>query len=415
MPKKALVRSIDVWNTVKRAEEFGVNVTGATLDWQKAVERKSQIIGKFVDGKAPYLKNLGVDLVMGTASFTSATTIRVGEVEYTADKFLIGTGSKSNLLPIKGIEHVTTSKELFDLKKLPSSIAIVGGGVISLEFAHIFASAGVKVSILQRGTVLLNSQDEESSRIIQEISEKKGINVLTKTTANGIEKDNDQFIVEYTQEGRVDKLKTDMVLMATGRVPDLDDLGLEQAGIEYSSKGIKVNKSLQTSVDHIYAAGDSIGGLMLTPVAAYEAKVAMRNAYREIKQELNYSDIPVAIFTIPPVASVGLTESQAAEKGIEVQVNKLPFSHSGTAIILGEEEGYAKILSDRKSGKIIGAHMVGNHVDEIIHEIAIAMKGNLGLQDLAEVIQIHPTISEAIIELAMQGARELRENRETIK
>jgi pyruvate/2-oxoglutarate dehydrogenase complex dihydrolipoamide dehydrogenase (E3) component len=414
MPKKALVRSIDVWNTVQRAKEFGVHVTDAKLDWQKMIERESRIIGKFVDGKGPYLKKLGVDLVMGTASFISPTSIRVGDVEYTADKFLIGTGSKVNLLPIKGVEYVTTSKELFELKKLPSSLAIIGGGVISLEFAHIFASAGVEVSILQRGMVLLNSQDEESSTIIQEISEKRGIKVLTNTTANGIEKDDDQLVVEYNQEGKIDKLKIDMVLMATGRVPDLDDLGLENAGVEFSDKGIKVNKSLQTSVDHIYAAGDSIGGLMLTPVAAYEAKVAMRNAYREIKQELIYSDIPVAIFTLPPVASVGLTEKQAAEKGIDVQVNKLPFSHSGTAIILGEEEGYAKILTDKRSGKIIGAHMVGLHVDEIIHEIAIAMKGNLSLQDLAEVIQIHPTISEAIIELAMQGARELKENENTV-
>jgi pyruvate/2-oxoglutarate dehydrogenase complex dihydrolipoamide dehydrogenase (E3) component len=412
MPKKALVRSMEVWNTIQRAEEFGVSVTNATLDWQKVIERKSKIIGNFVGGKGPYLEKLGVDLVMGTAQFTSPTTIRVGEEEYTADKFLIGAGSKPNILPIEGVEHVTTSKQLFELKELPSSLAIIGGGVISLEFAHIFASAGVKVTILQRGKVLLNSQDEESSNVIEEISEKRGIQVLTGTTANRITKDNDDFIVEYNQDGQPGKLTTKMVLMATGRTPDLDDLELEKAGIEYTKKGIKVNEHLQTSAEHIYAAGDSIGGLMLTPVAAIEAKVAMRNAYRDVQQEVDYKLVPFAIFTLPPVASVGLTEKQATEQGIEYHVNKLPFSHSGTAILLGEEEGYAKILSETSSGKIIGAHMVGIHADELIHEMAIAMKGNLTIHDMAEVIQVHPTISEALIELAMQGSGELKTKKE---
>jgi pyruvate/2-oxoglutarate dehydrogenase complex dihydrolipoamide dehydrogenase (E3) component len=406
---------MEVWNTIQRAEEFGVSVTNATLDWQKVIERKSKIIGNFVGGKGPYLEKLGVDLIMGTAQFTSPTTIRVGEEEYTADKFLIGAGSKPNILPIEGVEHVTTSKQLFELKELPTSLAIIGGGVISLEFAHIFASAGVKVTILQRGKVLLNSQDEESSNVIEEISEKRGIQVLTGTTANGITKDNDDFIVEYNQDGQPAKLTTKMVLMATGRTPDLDDLGLEKAGIEYTKKGIKVNEHLQTSVEHIYSAGDSIGGLMLTPVAAIEAKVAMRNAYRDVQQEVDYKLVPFVIFTLPPVASVGLTEKQATEQGIEYHVNKLPFSHSGTAILLGEEEGYAKILSETASGKIIGAHMVGIHADELIHEMAIAMKGNLTVHDMAEVIQVHPTISEALIELAMQGSGELKTKKEAQK
>jgi pyruvate/2-oxoglutarate dehydrogenase complex dihydrolipoamide dehydrogenase (E3) component len=410
MPKKALVRSMDVWNTVQRADEFGTSVTNAKLNWKEVAERQKKIIGKFVGGKGPYLEKLGVDLAMGTAQFTSPNTIQVGDVEYTADKFLVGAGSMPYIVPIEGAEHVTTSKELFDLEELPSSLAIVGGGVISLEFAHIFASAGVKVTILQRGKVLLSSQDEESSTIIGEISEKRGIQVLTGTVASKITKHNDEYIVEYTEDGEQGKLRAGMVLMASGRVPDLDDLNLEKAGVEYSKEGIKVNQFLQTNVEHIYAAGDSIGGLMLTPVAAYEAKVAMRNAYREIKQDLDYSLVPAAIFTFPPVASVGLTEKQAKEKGITYHINKLPFSHSGTAILLGEEEGYAKILSEKESGKILGAHMVGVHADEIIHELAIAIKGKLTIHDMAELIQIHPTISEALIELAMQGSRELKTN-----
>jgi dihydrolipoamide dehydrogenase len=397
---------MEVWNTIKRAEEFGASTTNVDLHWPKVVGRMEKIVNKFAIGKKPYLKDLGVDLIMGEAQFTSPDSIRVGDKEYTAERFLIGTGSVPFLPPIEGIEHALTSQDMFHIKELPHSLIIIGGGYIGLEFAHIFSNAGVDVTILQRGDRLLKTSDWESSKIIQEISENRGIHVNTNTDVKRIEQINDGFTVHFNTTGNYsDVVRGEMILAATGIKPDVKGLGLETAGIDYSNQGIQVNEYLQTQAERIYAAGDSVGGINITPVAAYEAKVAIRNAFKGNKQKVDYTIVPHSVFTHPPVASVGLTEEAAKEKDIDYDVNRVPFSHNGTAIILGEEEGYAKILTEKESARIIGAHIVGAHADEMIHEIAIAMKGKLTLQDLSEVIQVHPTMSEALILLAMEGAK----------
>jgi dihydrolipoamide dehydrogenase len=391
---------MEVWNTVKRAEEFGVSTTNAKLDWSKVIERKDQIIGHYRSGKEPSLKKLGVDLVIGEAVFTSPETVRVGNKEYTADRFLIGVGSKSTVPPIKGVEHTISSTEMLDLKELPKSLIVIGGGYIGLEFAHIFDNAGVDVTILQRGNPLLKVADRESAQIIQKITEKRGIHVITDADVKQIEKGDNLCTVHFNVGDHPKEISGETVLLSTGRTPNLDGLGLEAAGIKYSKRGIEVNEYLQTTAERIYAAGDCIGGLMLTPVATYEAKVAMRNAFKGNRHKVDYDVVPYSVFTLPPVASVGLTEEAAKEKGIDYWVNRASFNHNGTAVILGEEEGYAKILSEKKSGRIIGAHIVGAHADDLIHEIAIAMKAKLTLQDLSEVIHVHPTMSEALIILA---------------
>jgi pyruvate/2-oxoglutarate dehydrogenase complex dihydrolipoamide dehydrogenase (E3) component len=397
---------MEVWNIIKRAEEFGASTTNAALHWTEVVDRMEKIVSKFASGKEPYLKDLGVDLIMGEAQFTSPDSIRVGDKEYIAKRFLIGTGSVPSLPSIEGIEHALTSQDMFHIKELPRSLIIIGGGYIGLEFAHIFSNAGVDVTILQRGDRLLKTEDRESSKIILKISENRGIHVKINTDVKRIEKTNNEFTVHFNKGDHADAVRGEMVMAATGIKPDVKGLGLETAGIEYSNRGIQVNEYLQTQAERIYAAGDSVGGINITPVAAYEAKVAIRNAFKGKQQKVDYTIVPHSVFTHPPVASVGLTEEAAKDKGIDYDVNRVPFSHNGTAIILGEEEGYAKILTDKGSGRIIGAHIVGAHADEMIHEIAIAMKGKLTLQDLSEVIQVHPTMSEALILLAMEGTKQ---------
>jgi dihydrolipoamide dehydrogenase len=411
MPKKALVRSIEVWNTIKRAEEFGASTMNAELHWEKVIERKDHIIGKFLSGKEPFMKKMGVDLVMGEAKFTSPDTINVGDKQYTAERFLIGTGSIPLIPPIEGMEHAMTSKDMFHLTQLPKSMVIIGGGYIGVEFAHIFANAGVKVTILQRGDRLLKTEDKETSEVIQEISVKRGINIITNADVNRIEKTNDGLTVHFTAGNDQAEEHGEVVLAATGIIPDLEGLGLEAAGVKYSNRGIQVNEYLQTTSQRIYAAGDSIGGITITPVATYEAKVAIRNAFRGNHQKVDYTVVPHAVFTQPPVASVGLTEETAKEKGIDYEAHRVPFSHSGTAIILGEEEGFAKILTEQESGRIIGAHIVGAHADDMIHEMAIAMKGKFTLRDLSEVINVHPTMSEALILLAVASTKTHRTER----
>ncbi|MBM7661844.1 pyruvate/2-oxoglutarate dehydrogenase complex dihydrolipoamide dehydrogenase (E3) component [Bacillus mesophilus] len=392
---------MEVWNNIQQAEEFGANVSDATLNWTRVIERKNTIINKFTSGKEPKLKKLGVEFVRGHAKFASPTSIKVGDSEYYGERFLIGTGSKPSTPAIKGIEHAVTSKEILNLTSLPSSIAILGGGVISLEFAYILASAGVNVTIVLRGNTLLKTMDNETSELVLNMTKERGIEVKTNVHTESVLKHGDGH---YTLIGQVDgktlELETEIVMNATGRTPQVDGLGLENAGVRYSDKGIHVNEYFETTASGIYAAGDVIGGLMLTPIATYEAKLAIRNAIRGNKEKADYTLVPHAIFTMPPIANIGLSEEAAKEKGIEYKVYKSYLKHSAVAIILGEEAGYIKILTDKETGQIIGFHMVGIHADEIVHSMAIAMKAKFTIHDLAEIINVHPTISETLMLMA---------------
>ncbi|WP_042684715.1 dihydrolipoyl dehydrogenase family protein [Caldalkalibacillus thermarum] len=407
MPKKALVRAMEVWETVKKADVFGVEVKQQRLNWHKVLHRKDHWIDKFVGGKEPFLEKQGVDLVYGEAKFVDVHTLQVDGKTYTADRILIGAGSKPVMPPIEGIEHAKTNRELLTLPELPETIVMIGGGVIGLEFSHIYHAAGVKVTILQRGSVLLKGQDRDSSEEIRKISEKKGIDVITNTNVRQIREKNGQYVVHFEAGGKQHTIEADLVVIAAGRKPDIEGLDLNKGGIDYDGNGIKVNEYLQTSNERVYAAGDCIGGMMLTPVASYEARLAILNAFKGNKTKVDYAIIPHTVFTMPQVATVGLTEDQARAKGIDVVSYKTPFKHNGTAILLGETDGFIKLVIERGSGKILGGHIVGIEAGELIHEIAIAMRVNMNIYDLANVVQVHPTLSEGLILMAQQAVREL--------
>jgi glutathione reductase (NADPH) len=399
MPKKALVRSMSIWNSIKSAADFGITVGTPVLDWSKVMERKNRLIGGFVGNKGPYLEKMGVELVMGQARFISPDKLQIGEETYTAGRFLIGTGSESVLPSIEGVEHGITSKELLFMDKLPQSMVVIGGGIIAMEFAHILASAGTKVTLIQRGDRVLKSEDRDTSKVIQEISKKLGIDILLHSDLKKIELDeNNQRIVHIAQPNGDTTVTSEVVLIATGRKPAVEGLDLNNAGIEYSSKGIIVNEFLQTANQKVYAAGDSIGGYMFTPIAALQAKVAVRNALKGNKENPNYKNMTKAIFTLPPVGSVGLTEEEVKESGIDYAVGTLPYTHSGTAILLGETEGQFKVIIDKNTQQIIGAHFVGQDADELIHMITLAIKGKLTIQDFVDTIPVHPTLAESLIE-----------------
>lgn len=409
MPKKALVRSIEIWNSIQRAEEFGASVSDSKLDWKKVVSRKNTIIDKFTSGKEPQLKKLGVDFVRGHAKFSSPTTIIVGEEEYSADRFLIGTGSVPSIPKITGIELAITNKDILNLSELPESLIIIGGGVISLEFAYVFASAGVDVTIILRSHTLLSSMDKETSEMVLDITRSRGITVLTEVQTHTIRaKEDHGYVLEGEINGEMVDVEADLILNATGRTPAVNNLGLENAGVEFSSKGIVVNEYFETSTSGIYAAGDVIGGLMLTPIATYEAKIAIRNAIKGTQEMADYSVVPHVIFTSPPIASIGLSEEMALERGVDFDVHKSFLKNSGVAILLGEEEGYMKILTETDTGRIIGFQMVGIHADEIVHSMGIALRAKFTIHDLSEVMNVHPTISETLTLMAGNAVKKIK-------
>ncbi|MBP1930812.1 dihydrolipoyl dehydrogenase family protein [Ammoniphilus resinae] len=390
---------MNIWNSIKRVSDFGILVQSPQLNWSEVVQRKNNIIGKFVGGKGPYLQKMGVDLAMGQAEFVSPQAIRVGEETYEANRFLIGVGSESILPPFEGVEHGITSKELLFMEQLPKSMVVIGGGIIGMEFAHIFASAGTKVTLLQRGERVLKGEDHETSRVIEDISQKMGIDMKFRCHVTKIEKQGQLRTVHINGPEGESQIEAEVVLIATGRKPAVEGLNLSAAGVEYSPRGIQVNDYLQTTAERIYAAGDSIGGYMFTPIAAHQAKVAVRNALKGNRVKPDYRYMTRAVFTHPPIGSVGLTEEEARNEGLDVAVGKLPYALSGTAILLGETEGQMKVIVDKKTRQLVGAHFVGQDADELIHLVTVAMKGKLTVDDFLEIIPVHPTLAESLIEM----------------
>ncbi|TFB21452.1 NAD(P)/FAD-dependent oxidoreductase [Filobacillus milosensis] len=289
-------------------------------------------------------------------------------------------------------------------------MAIIGGGVIAMEFSHVFASAGVDLTVIEMGDRLLANEDLDSSKSIGEISKELGIEVLLNSKVKKVTKgENGKTVEVETPEGNK-TIQVDEVLLAAGRVPNVGGLELEQIGVKVEKTGIQVNEYLQTTVEHIYAGGDGIGGYMLTPVASYEGRIAAKNAIENNIEKVDYSLVTRTTFTHPPVASIGLTEQEAIEKGMEINSNRLDFADVGPAVVLGETRGFVKLISDKKSKHLIGAHIVGPRAEELIHEIAIAMKGKLTITDLSEIISIHPSISEAVIGTAISADKGYQES-----
>lgn len=383
---------------MKKAADFGILVQSPELNWSQVVQRKNNIIGKFVGGKGPYLEKMGVDLVMGEAQFISPQAVRVGNDVYEAGRFLIGVGSESVLPPFEGIEHGITSKEVLFMESLPKSMVVIGGGIIGMEFAHVFASAGSKITLLQRGDRVLKSEDPDSSRVIEEISRNMGMDIRLHCDVLKIEKSGKKKVVHAKGPDGEFQLEAEVVLVATGRKPSIEGLNLQAAGVEFSKQGIQVNEFLQTTSERIYAAGDAIGGYMFTPIAAHQAKAAVRNALMGNHVQPDYRHMTRAIFTLPPIGSVGLTEEEARKEGLDVAIGMLPYAHSGTAILLGETEGHMKIIIDKRTKQIVGAHFIGADADELIHLVTVAMKGKLTIDDFIEIIPVHPTLAESLIE-----------------
>jgi dihydrolipoamide dehydrogenase len=269
VPKKTLVRSAEVWDLVQRLGQFGVGVSDPKLFWNQVLDRKESLIKGIAGNKEAALKENGIELIRGEAVFTSANTVRVADQTIEAGKFVVALGSKTARPPIEGLEHTITSTEALNLRELPKNMIIIGGGVIAMEFAHIFSSAGVKITMIEMENRLLSDEDEDSSGAIQEITEKRGIYIQLNSKVNRVRKDGEIYAVEVTGSEGDKKFVGDCVLLATGRVPSVEGTGLDKIGVKVEKTGIVVNEYLQTTVSHIYAGGDGIGGYMLTPVASY--------------------------------------------------------------------------------------------------------------------------------------------------
>lgn len=359
------------------------------IDFRNIAERKDAVIGQLRGGIESLLK--GVNVVYGKASFKDAHTVTAGGQDYEADRIIIATGSQSAILPIPGADTAMTSREILALREVPSSICVIGGGVIGLEFASLFRSFGSEVTVLEYCKELLPRFDTDIAKRLKQALDKRGIRIETQAQVTAI----DGGMVRYIKKDTECEVQSDAVLMAVGRRANIEGLNLEAAGIEYDRRGIKVDAGFRTSVADIYAVGDVTGGIMLAHVATYQGLRALNDI--EGKQDsIRFDVVPAAVFTMPEVAVVGMTEDECKEQGIAIRCLKSFYRANGKAVSMDEAEGYCKVIASAEDGRILGCHIMGAHSSDMIHEVVVMMNMNASLSDVRNIIHAHPTLSEVL-------------------
>ncbi len=408
IPTKALLKSASVYHYVKNAAAYGIDIEGeAKADIAKIVARSRGVAETMSKGIDFLMKKNKIDVLRGHGSIESKGVVAVeneeGRTLYEADHIILATGARPRQIPFIPVdgEKIITSREALVVKELPESIIVIGSGAIGSEFAFLFAQLGVKVTIVEYLPNLMPLEDEEVSKTMERAFRKMRATVYTGTTVKAA-RVNDEGRCEVDIEGKkgAETLVADMVLAAVGIKTNTENIGLEKVGIELERDKIKVDEHYQTAVEGIYAIGDLIPTPALAHVASAEAIHCVDAICGRSPQPIDYSTIPSCVYTSPEVASVGLTEKQATEKGIELKVGRFQFTASGKAAAAGERDGFVKLLFDAATDKLIGAHFVGMNVTEMIAEPTVAKALGATAEVLAHTIHPHPTMNEAVMEAA---------------
>ena len=395
VPKKLLVYAAEFAQQFELSKTFGWQPQ-TSFNWQKLIQNKNAEIQRLNNIYQKLLDEAKVNLIFGEAEIIDSQTVRVGDDFYQADKLLLATGSKPHLLPITGIEQAAISDDLFFLEKLPKKIVVVGAGYIAIEFACIFHSLGSETTIIHRSNKLLKTFDRETVEYLTTKIQDKGIKLELNAQLKSIEKQDNQKIV-LLDNGKT--IITDLVVFATGRKPNFLGIDVEKLGIKLADNGgISVNQFYQTSIPNIYAIGDIINHVNLTPVAIKQAEVVVNYLFNNKTLTLDYNNLPTAIFSQPNLATVGLSEEDARMKN-EIQVYKTITTPMKYSLSEYKEKSLLKLIVDKQNQKILGAHMVGPDAGEIIQIIAIAMQAGVTKTDFDKTIGVHPSLAEEWVSL----------------
>jgi mercuric reductase len=397
VPTKALLHVAALYNNIKQAQTFGIETTKATLNYHVVRKWKDLVVSRTgtSHGEESFHSE-GIDLIRGKAEFVSPHEVVAGGKAYSAARFIIATGSKVFIPPIPGIDEVgyITFKDAIDFEKPPGTILIFGGGAVGCEFAHIFNSFGSKVILVNRSGKILGKEDDEVSDLIQALFENDGVSVMTDTTIVKVEKKGKKRFVHMKRHNREVLAEVDEILIATGKVPSLD-INLDRAGVVINDGRLAVNTYLQTNIKHIFAAGDVIGPYLFTHTGYYQSSIAAHNAFARQKIKTNYDAVPRCVFIYPEVASVGISEKEAVEKGIQIRKGIAPIAILGRANTSNRFDGFVKVITDR-SDRLIGASIVAPHAGEMIHELTLAITLRVKASVIASMMHAYPTYSEAI-------------------
>ena len=400
IPTKTLCRSAALACDMKKAAELGVAVGDWSVDFPTIMARKNAVVEQLRMGVEALMRHPKISLVTGDARFVDALTVEVAGERYAARDVIIATGSTAATLPIEGADlpGVVTSKELLDLHELPQRLTVIGAGVIGLEFASIFHALGSNVTVLEYAREVLPHFDTDMAKRLRQSLGKRGIVIETQAAVKSVAKINSSLAVNYEKKGKTLAVEADVVLMAVGRKANVSSLNLDDVGIDYNQCGITVDDNMLTNVPHVYAIGDINGKMMLAHAATFQGVCALNHIMGE-SCRVRLDVMPAAVFTMPEAATVGLTEEDCKERGIEYVAKKSFFRANGKALSIGEPEGYCKLLV-AADHRLLGCHILGAHASDVVQEVCALITRGASCDDLALTIHAHPTLSEVVLSAA---------------
>ena len=411
IPSKALLEAASRYTDLKEAEQFGLRANDVGFDYRKIGDRKNKVVRQLRNGVESLVRGNGINWVRGKGTI-SAGGVRVEKTDGTIERIragrgvLIATGSKEGRPPIPGVNlpGVVGSDQALELDEVPKSIVIVGGGPVGVEFATIFSSFGSHVTIVEMLQTLLPLEDAEMGRMLARSFARKGISIKTGTAVSRIESDAGSLaVVVGDPDGQTEeRLSAERVLIAVGRQPNTDGLGLAESRIKMDGRHIHVDESMRTSASNVYAAGDVVGGYMLAHVGSAEGEVAVEHMLGQ-QVRADYRAVPSCTYSSPEVAGVGLTEVQAREAGHKVKIGHFPFAAASKGIVSGEADGVVKIIAEAQYDQVLGVHIIASHATDMIAEAALAINLEATLEDFANTIHPHPTMTEAVREASLDA------------
>jgi dihydrolipoamide dehydrogenase len=405
IPTKALIHNAALVNTLKQAKEFGISFDGLQVEYAPAVERSRRVTNRLVKGVQGLMKKNGIDVHTGNGYLAGPGRVQVRQdgPELQARNVIIATGGRSRAIPGVAFdgERILSSREAVVLKELPSSMLVIGGGPIGLEFGYVFASYGCAVTVVEMMPHVLPLEDPEVAAIVEKQLAKQGMRIFAGTRVLSVETGDKGVKARVSGPKGEEELEAERILVAIGVQGNTEDLGLEALGIQMERGFIQVNDRMETNVPGVYAIGDVTGKMLLAHVASAQGKVAAEVIAGQTPRPLVYTDMPRAVYCHPQVASVGLTEAMAVERGYEVKTGSFPFRANGKALGQHDWEGFCKFVMDARSGELLGGHLVGPEVTELLPELGVTRTLEGTVEDIAHTVHAHPTLSEVLHETAL--------------
>lgn len=407
IPTKALLKSAQVFEYIKHAKDYGINVSSAEADFPAVIKRSREVAAGMSKGIQFLFKKNKIDIIAGFGKLKPNKQVEVTDDKgvktiYNADHIILATGARSRELPNLKIdnEKVIGYRKAMVLESKPESMVIVGSGAIGVEFAYVYNSMGTKVTIVEYMPNIVPVEDEDVSKTLEKEYKKAGITIMTNASVEAVDTKGKKAKVTVKTQNGTETIECDIVLSAAGITTNLEGIGLEEVGVATDKGKVIVDDFYKTNIPGVYAIGDIVKGPALAHVASAEGIICVEKFCGQNPAPLNYGNIPGCTYCTPEIASVGMTEKQAREKGIEIKVGKFPFSASGKASAAGAKEGFVKVIFDAKYGEWLGAHMIGTNVTEMIAEVVVARNLETTGHEIVKSVHPHPTMSEAIMEAA---------------